>query len=382
MSTIKRSEVNKYFTLDSYPSIIDLYVDKTCVLDDIKNNFSTQNYFTEYDCIIFDNDLIKLLVKHNNINYQCFIKVIDNELNFDNVSNTFVSDDSIKLAKMQKQCFSVYMSCNDIDCYYVQMRIIALLHKDTILVYDNNQDNLFSPGYLYQLLSLNVNPIDNNLFKINYYENGWLHTSGLNRFRIKELEFAVDDKYDVKNIVSYIRNLALYMIKNGQENINQQVIEDVLGIDVITTLHNVDDINKDNYQLFNQLREYRNISDVYNHYFVEVVLNNSNYNDINEYLNHNLFYYRDEEDINNNKIIAQSTLFEIIEFVSDIDDLENLMIFARNDDFELNWYTYESIEGKYINLSNEEEIVSLKISDVYNWNYRGVIPLYSYMINE
>lgn len=380
MALVNRSEVEKKYLDQSYPSIIDLYVDKTCILEDINKYFSNQQYFLNYDFKIIDNELIKIVVSDKERYYTCFIKIIDNDLNFDDLSETFVSNESKQLASNQKQCFSIYMSCDDVKSYYIQLRLISLLHPNTILIYDNNQDNLYSYGYLKHILNINVDPIDNNLFKINHYENGWLHTTGLTRFNIRELEFSNVDENNVKAVVTYIRNLALYMIKNGQEKHNLEVLEDVFGLDLITTLHNVDDISKLDYQLFNQLRDYRKIEDIYNHYFVEVKSNNDK-NIFDQITNH-LFYYRDEIDIQNNKQIAQLTLNDIVKFVEDLEDCENLMIFARNENFELDWYSYVSIDEKMIVLATEDDEIKLSIDEVYNWNYRGVIPLYSYMIQE
>lgn len=380
MALVNRSEVEKKYLDQSYPSIIDLYVDKTCILEDINKYFSNQQYFLNYDFKIIDNELIKIVVSDKERYYTCFIKIIDNDLNFDDLSETFVSNESKQLASNQKQCFSIYMSCDDVKSYYIQLRLISLLHPNTILIYDNNQDNLFSYGYLKHILNINVDPIDNNLFKINHYENGWLHTTGLTRFNIRELEFSNVDENNVKAVVTYIRNLALYMIKNGQEKHNLEVLEDVFGLDLITTLHNVDDISKLDYQLFNQLRDYRKIEDIYNHYFVEVKSNNDK--NIFEQITNHLFYYRDEIDIQNNKQIAQLTLNDIVKFVEDLEDCENLMIFARNENFELDWYSYVSIDEKMIVLATEDDEIKLSIDEVYNWNYRGVIPLYSYMIQE
>ncbi|MDR1781610.1 MAG: hypothetical protein LBR40_01215 [Bacilli bacterium] len=372
------------------PSIIDLYIDcdkinNNEIIERLKNTTNIGNIIS----IENRNQIIKVEAKYDNNIYYLYLQILANKNNkLSDTSNVLVNDNIINKAKNKKFFIksSLDTKHNFVNGYYYQLKVLNALSDEALLINDNSQGCLYSAGYLKQMANSNINIVATNLFKIRFDTKLCLYTQGLDRFGIKEIVMILNSEY-YEEQVALLSRLARYYIEHGQVSNSVANYCEILENDDIGCL-----------------LEFSNLIDEYKEDYVKKVVNdlliNEDYllfslhesTDIDNYLisditsldklrNNNVIYMSNNY-FEQNKQLAQDNIIKVIELLDQSDEASNLMILALNDNLDARWYYYDDYVNDKIIIKSNNNILAINKSDVLDFNYKGITPLYSYCLFE
>lgn len=373
------------FFIANLPSVIDLYDRSNLTLDAIIESLKQlPEELVEWEIL---DHILKVKYYYQDIYVNIYLSIVSNEEGLTGINRILVDDSSIVEAEQAKYYLKSYVEQKDnfVAGYYAQLSLLNLIAVDPILIVDCSQWCLYSPNYLKQMGTLNINIIDSNLFKVKLTDNDTLFTEGLGRFGIKDLQMInVPQKYH-KICAEFLSRLSRYFIENGQLPNSCMEYPEVFEGKYCACLVTIDEVAKT--LLKNKLinRDIDNFLN-YNKLLVSIHKNPNvdlwylNEQEAFDHLMQTKVYYSSPEHFKNEMLLAQATLYETIKYVEQIDDLNNLMVLAKNEKLDTDWYHIEKVDDNGIVLTNAQSYIKISLKDVLNWNYNGVSPLYAYSL--
>lgn len=128
-----------------------------------------------------------------------------------------------------KKSFSVFMQFEGEPqkAYHLQLKICMAAVPDAAVILDESQERIFSGRWARLAAKSSVVPAQSALYTVQAVsaENGevWLHTHGLARFGITELEIVGSDRENANNHFQIIKALAGRLIMGDEGDINKGV---------------------------------------------------------------------------------------------------------------------------------------------------------------
>lgn len=384
-------DMNNSSFIPNKPSIIDLYINENIVMDDILLRLNNNEIFDAFKVISNKDGLIKMNVTYKNTSFEIYLKEYNNDYeDLDKISRVLVDDELIEKAKIQKKYLKSYVNANEeyVKAYYAQLKLLALISNDPILIVDCSQWCIYSKFYLKQFMINHVDIIDSNLFKIKSDNNGTLYSEGLERFGIKNIEMnGIDKKYE-KACASFLSRLSRYFIENGQVSNTCQCFSEVYENTFYTCLIDIEvalpNLVKREYINMKRRAKYLNENRIYinlhsSNEVLDWYINDQEVLDaILDYDN----YYTSQKHFEDERDLAHLTIDNVIDFLIDIDDVNNLMILAKNNEINTDWYYLEKREGNDFYIKNVQTDLHITVDSILNWNYLGITPLYSFILDK
>lgn len=372
------------------PSIIDLYVsDNEINLTKLELRINSSELFEKVKAIKVSDDILRTDLVYKGIDFSVYLKVMPNDdIDLLNISQVLVEEEEIVAANQCEYYIKSYIEVKHdfVKAYYAQVKLLSLLSERPLLIVDCSQWCIYSHRYVNQVAKSNVDIIDSNLFKIKATPEGMLYTDGLDRFGIKEIEMVgITQKY-TKACASFLSRLSRYFIENGQLANSCRNYSEVFESPYYACLIDMEEAMSELIGVGIISEEQREESIQANRMYVSVHKTDEitewyyNSKEVLEYLLDNTTYYTSQEHFDNEKQLAQETIFDTIEILTQIEDQNNLMILARNEEITTDWYYFSSrVDDKFI-LKTTDSTLEVDFKDIINWNYRGISPLHAYSL--
>ncbi|WP_423363445.1 DUF4026 domain-containing protein [Mycoplasma sp. P36-A1] len=373
------------------PSVIDLYFDEETTFEDIELKLQDQTLFKSLEIINLQMGIMKVKVLYKDNYFSIYIKIVNNDdIDLTKINRVLVDEEDIYKAAKTSKYIKTYVDAktNFVQAYYAQIKLLYLLSNKPLIIVDCTQWCIYSAKYLQQFALNDIDIIDSNLYKVKATPDNTIYTEGLERFGIKDIEMCgIDTKY-IKSCASFLSQLSRYFIKNGQIANSWKIYNEVFEQDFYACIVDIEEaiITLDETAIINMEKrdQYLNENKLYITVHTEVDIEQWYLNDENvlKYLDENTTFYTDSDHFEDEKNLAQATIVNAINFLNDIEDQHNLMILARNQEINTDWYYFDSIEDGIFNLKTDSETLQVNLDDIMNWNYRGLTPLHAYSISE
>lgn len=140
--------------------------------------------------------------------------------------NYYFSEDELKKLNNAKTSLTIFMKFNKDSkkSYHLQLKIAFAMIPDLIGVLDESAEKIMPPSWVKMATNSKVLPSSNDLFTVQAVSNDkgevWLHTHGLCRCGVTELEILQSDKENYSNHYNLISTFASYLI-DKKENYNK-----------------------------------------------------------------------------------------------------------------------------------------------------------------
>lgn len=152
--------------------------------------------------------------------------------------NYYLTEQEITKLKNEKNALIMYMKfgTNAQKSYHLQLKIAKAMVPNLIGIIDESSEKILPPKWVKLITETNILPSPNDLYTIQdiyIEEEHWLHTEGLNRCGITELEILASNQKNYNNHYSLISTYANYLIENktkeksthiGMLNNNQPIV--------------------------------------------------------------------------------------------------------------------------------------------------------------
>lgn len=132
--------------------------------------------------------------------------------------NYYFSEDELKKLKNAEVALIIYMKFNKNSkkSYHLQLKIALAMVPDMIGLMDESAEKMLPPTWVRMTANSKVLPGANDLFTVQAVSNDkgevWLHTHGLCRCGVTELEILQSDKENYNNHYNLISTFASYLI--------------------------------------------------------------------------------------------------------------------------------------------------------------------------
>ncbi len=153
------------------------------------------------------------------------------------LNNLALSAEEKKEILAAKSCLTIYMPFNENPkkCFHLQLKLGLLLVPDLLAVLDESAERVFTRDWVKMEAESKVIPSAKDLFSVQAVSANdgrvWLHTHGLARCGLRELEI-LDSKGEIsRNHYNLINSYAMYLIDRDKD-------EDYVGGDYIGRLIN------------------------------------------------------------------------------------------------------------------------------------------------
>lgn len=372
------------------PSIVDLYVsEKEISLTTLKRRIEQSNLFQSVSVNIVNDDILRTDVLYKDISFSVYLKIMKNDdIDLLNISQVLVDEKEISAANKCEYYIKSFIEVKHdfVKAYYAQIKLLSLLSDNPLLIVDCSQWCIYSYRYINQVALSQVDIIDSNLFKIKATPEGTLYTDGLDRFGIKELEMVgITQKY-TKACASFMSRLSRYFIENGQLANSCRNYSEVFESPYYACLIDMEEAMDELIETGIVSKQQKEESLLANRMYVSVHKDDQiedwyyNSKEVLDFLLNNTSYYTSQEHFDNEKLLAQETLDKTIEFLRQIQDENNLMILARNEEISTDWYYFSSRNGSTFILKTNDSTLEIDFKDIINWNYQGITPLHAYSL--
>jgi len=380
-----------YFTPNK-PSIIDLYTQDTLTIEYLLYRLSLPNtLFDKLKATNLNKGIILVDVTYQGADFKIYLKIEekDHQFNLGNINRILIDDETLSQAQRCSRFVKSYVEAKHdfVKAYYAQITLLYLATEKPLLIYDFCQNCLYDSGYIQQYGLLPINIVDSNLYKINYSKEGFIYTRGLDCFGIKDIVMFDIDEGLVQPIAKFISNIAKCFIENGQIDNSFKNYNDMFHVDFFICLIDIE-------QAIPTLKSkgllnYNNINKaiIDNKMFMSIhmsedTINEWYVNDLNamEYIIEKGIYYTSDDLVDNERLLAQSTLDAVIKALYTKKDLGNLMIQAKDENMHVDWYIFENIEDGLYVLKSDTKTIKIPKDHIINFNYKGITPVNAYCI--
>ncbi|MDF9866745.1 uncharacterized protein YlaN (UPF0358 family) [Bacilli bacterium PM5-3] len=372
------------------PSIIDLFaLDNNMSYQKIIDNINKRSIFSNVSISDIKDNILHVRVTYKDVDFNIYLKIMENRNSkLEAINKVLVDDETIKSANNANYYIKSYVDTKHdyVKAYYAQIKLLAIITDNPLLIVDCTQWCIYSATYINHFLKYNIDIIDSNLFKVKYTSDGCLYTEGLERFGIKDIEMnGISAQYQ-KACASFLSRLSRFFIENGQMPNTCQTYTEVFESPFYACLVDIEfALNELEHKgLINMKKRDKALNT--NRLFVSVHSNDklkswySNEIEVLDYLKNSVVYYTSQKHFEDEKKLAQETILDVINVLSELDDQANLMILARNEEISTDWYSFYEINGTKITMTTNEKELIVDVKDIINWSYRGISPLYAYAL--
>lgn len=158
------------------------------------------------------------------------------------LNNLYLSDEEKKALLDAKKCITIFMSFDDNPkvCFHLQIKIANLLVPDMLALLDESAERIFVSDWVKLTASSKYTPSSKDLFSVQAVngEDGsvWLHTHGLSRCGITELEILGSHSEVSRNHYNLINSYAMYLIDKTEEHSGGDYIGRLInGMPIVAT---------------------------------------------------------------------------------------------------------------------------------------------------
>lgn len=158
------------------------------------------------------------------------------------LNNLYLSDEEKKALLDAKKCITIFMGFDDNPkvCFHLQIKIANLLVPDMLALLDESAERIFVSDWVKLTASSKYTPSSKDLFSVQAVngEDGsvWLHTHGLSRCGITELEILGSHSEVSRNHYNLINSYAMYLIDKTEEHPGGDYIGRLInGMPIVTT---------------------------------------------------------------------------------------------------------------------------------------------------
>lgn len=137
--------------------------------------------------------------------------------------NYYFTEDELEKIKNAKTSLTIFMKFNKDSkkSYHLQLKIAFAMIPDLIGVLDESAEKIMPPSWVKMATNSKVLPSSNDLFTVQAVSNDkgevWLHTHGLCRCGVTELEILQSDKENYSNHYNLISTFASYLIDKKEK---------------------------------------------------------------------------------------------------------------------------------------------------------------------
>lgn len=182
----------------------------------------------------------RIVFKYQSVNYEVNYYLDDFSLptdSFYNINNEFKENEILKIYECNK-AITIFMDFTDNyrKEYQVQLLVANTLVSDLCVVLDESAEKILHPKYVSMVANSKNLPICDDLYTIQAIVEGdevWLHTHGLSRFGISELEIINSTKELYNNHYNIISTLVTHLMDKGISEDNKYVVGFVNDSDLL-----------------------------------------------------------------------------------------------------------------------------------------------------
>lgn len=144
--------------------------------------------------------------------------------------NYYFSEEEIEKIKNSKSALTIFMKFNNdsIKSYHLQLKLAVAMVPNMLGVMDESAEKMMPKTWVKMAAQSKVRPSTNDLYIVQAvsHENGevWLHTHGLCRCGITELEILQSDSKNYNNHYNVITTFASYLIEKKKKFNNSAYI--------------------------------------------------------------------------------------------------------------------------------------------------------------
>lgn len=138
--------------------------------------------------------------------------------------NYYFSEKELKKLNNAKTSLTIFMKFNEDSkkSYHLQLKIALAMIPDLIGIMDESAEKIMPPSWVKMTADSKILPSSNDLFTVQAVSNEkgevWLHTHGLCRCGVTELEILQSDKENYSNHCNLITTFASYLIDKKKKN--------------------------------------------------------------------------------------------------------------------------------------------------------------------
>lgn len=142
----------------------------------------------------------------------------------------YFSENDIKKLRNAKTALTIFMKFSEDSkkSYYLQLKIALAMVPNMIGIMDESAEKMMPSSWVKMAINSKVLPSANDLFTVQAVSNDkgevWLHTHGLCRCGLTELEILQSDKENYNNHYNLITTFASYLIDKKEEYKNSAYI--------------------------------------------------------------------------------------------------------------------------------------------------------------
>lgn len=185
------------------------------------------NYNAPKNCIILN-------IEYENTTYEVGLYTSGINVPGYYLNNAMFSDFEKESLLNANQALTIFMSFNDEikKCYQLELKLAITMVPDYLGVLDESAEKMLAAKWIHSLTSSNVLPSSKYLYSIQAVTNSknkiWLHTHGLNRCGLPELEILDSNQEQSQNHYNLINTYAMYLL-DKPEKINPNYIGTYIG---------------------------------------------------------------------------------------------------------------------------------------------------------
>lgn len=174
------------------------------------------------------------------------------------LNGLYIGDEEKNLIKNAKQSLTIYMAFNGNPkkCFHLQLKLAYIMVPDLIALMDESAERIFLRDWVKMEANSKYAPSSKDLYSIQAVTGNdnsvWLHTHGLLRCGLSELEILGSTKENSRNHYNLINSYAMYLLDSKQ-------IDDNLNGDYIGRLINGQPIVATSLIWTEALNEYKHI---------------------------------------------------------------------------------------------------------------------------
>ncbi|MCI8272947.1 MAG: DUF4026 domain-containing protein [Clostridia bacterium] len=142
----------------------------------------------------------------------------------------YFSEEEIEKLKKSKTALTIYMKFNDNSkkSYHLQLKLALAMIPNMIGVMDESAERMLPTSWVQMAANSKVLPSSNDLFTVQVVSDNdskvWLHTHGLCRCGVTELEILQSDKENYNNHYNLLTTFASYLIDKKEKYQNSAYI--------------------------------------------------------------------------------------------------------------------------------------------------------------
>lgn len=217
--------------------------------DLLKNALNNLESSKEFKVLSTKTDIasqaISLNIKYKKLEYD--VGVYEGGVNIPEfyLNGLYISDAEKDLIRNAKKSLTIYMPFNNNpkEAFHLQLKLACIMVPDLIALMDESAERVFVSDWVKMAASSKYTPSSKDLYSIQAVmgddNSVWLHTHGLSRCGLTELEILGSTKENSRNHYNLINSYAMYLLDSkSDDNFNGDYIGRLINGDpvVVTSL--------------------------------------------------------------------------------------------------------------------------------------------------